>query len=86
MHHPIGIASPEARGIARRSARGFQTRFEWGAAPRRDDQAAYRAPRQDSVFFGSAISNFGVEELLRASSTTARATAAATTRERSGRC
>ena len=30
------------------------------------DQAAYRAGAQTPVFFGSAISNFGVEELLRA--------------------
>ncbi|MFI4914164.1 MAG: peptide chain release factor 3, partial [Steroidobacterales bacterium] len=30
------------------------------------DRAAYRAARQTPVFFGSAISNFGVEELLRA--------------------
>jgi len=30
------------------------------------DLAAYRAGRQTPVFFGSAIGNFGVEELLRA--------------------
>jgi len=30
------------------------------------DREAYRAGRQSPVFFGSAISNFGVEELLRA--------------------
>ena len=37
-----------------------------GAATR-FDPAAYLAGRQTPVFFGSAISNFGVEELLRAS-------------------
>ena len=30
------------------------------------EREAYRAGRQTPVFFGSAISNFGVEELLRA--------------------
>jgi peptide subunit release factor RF-3 len=42
-------------------------RSSWCAArPRPSTRQRYRAARQTPVFFGSAISNFGVEELLRA--------------------
>ncbi len=47
------------------------------------DPQAYRAARQTPVFFGSAISNFGVEELLRAFVQYAPAPLPRTCRERS---
>ncbi len=53
--------------------RGAATRF---------DPAAYLAGRQTPVFFGSAISNFGVEELLRAFVAARAGAAAARHRER----
>ncbi|HXN10562.1 MAG TPA: peptide chain release factor 3 [Steroidobacteraceae bacterium] len=46
------------------------------------DQTAYRAGAQTPVFFGSAISNFGVEELLRAFVTHAPAPLPRSCRER----
>ncbi len=73
---------PPSSAIARRRS---ATRSSWCAAPRTTfDVAEYLAGRQTPVFFGSAISNFGVEELL-AVVRRARAAAAAarqtTTRE-----
>ena len=47
------------------------------------DPVAYRAGRQTPVFFGSAISNFGVEELLRSFVTHAPAPLPRASRERS---
>ena len=46
------------------------------------DREAYRAGRQTPVFFGSAINNFGVEELLGAFTAHAPGPLARTTRER----
>jgi peptide chain release factor 3 len=46
------------------------------------DASAYRSARQTPVFFGSAISNFGVEELLRSFITHAPAPLARSCRER----
>jgi len=62
-----GLASSEARELLGAGAVAYDAEVELvrgASAP--FDQAAYRAGRQTPVFFGSAISNFGVEELLRA--------------------
>ena len=62
-----GLASPEARELLGEGAAAYQAEVELvrgASAP--FDQAAYRAGKQTPVFFGSAIGNFGVEELLRA--------------------
>ena len=55
-------------GISRRSrAERFATRSSWCAARRRSSTSSeYLAGRQTPVFFGSAINNFGVTELLSA--------------------
>ena len=55
-------------GIPRRSrCERSATKSSWCAARRRQfDLAAYLAGRQTPVFFGSAINNFGVTELLSA--------------------
>jgi peptide chain release factor 3 len=62
-----GLASDAAREFLGDRAAAFDEEVELvrGAATR-FDPAAYLAGRQTPVFFGSAISNFGVEELLRA--------------------
>ena len=62
-----GIASDAAREFLGDRAATFLEEMELvrGAATP-FDPAAYLAGRQTPVFFGSAISNFGVEELLRA--------------------
>jgi len=62
-----GLHSPGAAELLGEEAAAFGAEIELvrGASPP-FDQAAYRAGRQTPVFFGSAISNFGVEELLRA--------------------
>jgi peptide chain release factor 3 len=62
-----GLDSSEARALLGEDAERFTAEVELvrGASPA-FDLAAYRAGRQTPVFFGSAISNFGVEELLRA--------------------
>ncbi len=62
-----GLASDAAREFLGDRAAIFDEEVELvrGAATR-FDPAAYLAGRQTPVFFGSAISNFGVEELLRA--------------------
>jgi len=62
-----GLASAQARELLGAGAAAYDAEVELvrgASAP--FDQAAYRAGRQTPVFFGSAISNFGVEELLRA--------------------
>jgi peptide chain release factor 3 len=62
-----GLNSADARELLGDQSAAFQSEIELvrGASPV-FDRAAYRAGRQSPVFFGSAISNFGVEELLRA--------------------
>ncbi|MCU0975899.1 MAG: peptide chain release factor 3 [Steroidobacteraceae bacterium] len=62
-----GLASPEAGEFLGDSARSFRDEVELvrGATPA-FDPALYLAAKQTPVFFGSAISNFGVEELLAA--------------------
>jgi peptide chain release factor 3 len=62
-----GLASPAAREFLGESAAQVEAEIELvrGGADA-FDPAAYRAGRQTPVFFGSAINNFGVEELLRA--------------------
>ena len=62
-----GLQSPEARALLGDGAADFLTEVELvRGASAGFDLAAYRAGRQTPVFFGSAIGNFGVEELLRA--------------------
>ncbi len=60
-----GLASEAARAFLGDSAAAFDEEIELvkGATDTFDAQA-YRAGRQTPVFFGSAINNFGVEELL----------------------
>jgi len=62
-----GLAGAAAREFLGADARAFLEEIELvkGATHRFDPQA-YRAGRQTPVFFGSAINNFGVEELLAA--------------------
>jgi peptide chain release factor 3 len=62
-----GLASEAARELLGEQHARYLEEVELvrGASPG-FDAALYRAGRQTPVFFGSAISNFGVEELLRA--------------------
>ena len=62
-----GIASAEARDFLGDRYRHFVEEVELvrGASPRFDLER-YRAASQTPVFFGSAVNNFGVRELLRA--------------------
>src|SRR4026207_1231892 len=62
-----GLASAAAQEFLGDRARAFRDEIELvrGAAPQ-FDTAAYLAGRQTPVFFGSAINNFGVTELLSA--------------------
>ncbi|HEY7930554.1 MAG TPA: peptide chain release factor 3, partial [Steroidobacteraceae bacterium] len=62
-----GVRSAAARELLGAQAAAFYEEIELvrGASPPFDLET-YRAGRQTPVFFGSAISNFGVEELLRA--------------------
>ena len=72
-----GLASEEAQEFLGDVRADFADEIELvKGATDAFDPAAYRAGRQTPVFFGSAISNFGVEELL-AAFTCARAAAAA---------
>ncbi len=60
------LASAEAQELLGEQADGFAADIELvrgASAP--FEPEAYRSGRQTPVFFGSAISNFGVEELLR---------------------
>ena len=62
-----GLDSPAAQELLGAQAATYAAEIELvrgASAP--FDHAAYRAGLQTPVFFGSAISNFGVEELLRA--------------------
>jgi peptide chain release factor 3 len=62
-----GLQSTEARELLGDQADTFAAEVELvRGATGSFDPGAYRAARQTPVFFGSAISNFGVEELLRA--------------------
>jgi peptide chain release factor 3 len=59
------LASDEAREFLGSEARAFAEEIELvRGATHGFDREAYRAGRQTPVFFGSAINNFGVEELL----------------------
>jgi peptide chain release factor 3 len=61
------LDSDEARELLGSEAGLFEREIELvRGASTRYEREAYRAGRQTPVFFGSAISNFGVEELLRA--------------------
>jgi peptide chain release factor 3 len=61
------LDSDEAQELLGSEAKVFAAEIELvRGATARFDPGAYRAGRQTPVFFGSAISNFGVEELLRA--------------------
>jgi peptide chain release factor 3 len=61
-----GLHSEEGRELLGDRAAAFDDEIELvRGATQPFDLAAYRAGRQTPVFFGSAISNFGVEELLR---------------------
>ncbi len=62
-----GLDSPESRELLGDQAAAYAAEIDLvrgASAP--FDMSAYRAGLQTPVFFGSAISNFGVEELLRA--------------------
>ena len=60
-----GLGSARAEALLGDEVRGFREEIELvrGACPALDIQA-YLAARQSPVFFGSAITNFGVRELL----------------------
>jgi peptide chain release factor 3 len=61
------LHSDEAQELLGAEAAAFEREIELvRGASARYEREAYRAGRQTPVFFGSAISNFGVEELLRA--------------------
>jgi len=61
------LASDEAREFLGDAAQHFADEVELvKGATDKFDRDAYRAGKQTPVFFGSAISNFGVEELLAA--------------------
>jgi peptide chain release factor 3 len=62
-----GLESPAARALLGEGAAAYAAEIELvRGASAAFDRSAYRAGRQTPVFFGSAIGNFGVEELLRA--------------------
>jgi peptide chain release factor 3 len=62
-----GLGSEAAREFLGEQAQAFAEEIELvKGASERFDPEAYRAARQTPVFFGSAINNFGVEELLAA--------------------
>ncbi|MBS0365593.1 MAG: peptide chain release factor 3 [Proteobacteria bacterium] len=78
-----GLASAAAREFLGDQAAAFDEEIELvrGATHAFDPQA-YRAGRQTPVFFGSAINNFGIEELLAAFSAHAPGPLARAARER----
>jgi peptide chain release factor 3 len=79
-----GLASEAAREFLGEAAVAFDEEIELvKGATHAFDVDAYRAGRQTPVFFGSAINNFGVEELLAAFSAHAPGPLPRATRERS---
>jgi peptide chain release factor 3 len=78
-----GLASEGARELLGDDHAAYVEEVELvrGATPAFDPER-YRAGRQTPVFFGSAVNNFGVEELLRAFVTYAPGPQARATRER----
>ncbi|MBU6377009.1 MAG: peptide chain release factor 3 [Gammaproteobacteria bacterium] len=61
-----GLHSAEGRALLGEQAAAFDDEIELvRGATQPFDLALYRAARQTPVFFGSAIANFGVEELLK---------------------
>jgi peptide chain release factor 3 len=61
------LSSPAARELLGAQAAQFDAEVELvRGASAAFDADAYRAARQTPVFFGSALNNFGIEELLRA--------------------
>jgi peptide chain release factor 3 len=78
-----GLASAEAQEFLGEQAGSFGEEIELvRGATATFDEAEYRAGRQTPVFFGSAINNFGVEELLAAFAAHAPAPLPRTARER----
>ena len=79
-----GLRSPEGRELLGRAASAYDDEIELvKGATQSFDLEAYRAGRQTPVFFGSAISNFGVEELLKSFTRDAPGPLARETRQRS---
>ena len=78
-----GLHSPEAREFLGDMAAAFDEEIELvKGATEPFDPEAYRAGKQTPVFFGSAIQNFGVEELLASFTTHAPGPLPRETRER----
>jgi peptide chain release factor 3 len=78
------LASAEAQEFLGEQARTFAEEIELvKGATHTFEREAYRAGRQTPVFFGSAINNFGVEELLSAFTTHAPGPLPRAARERS---
>ena len=78
-----GLHSDAGRALLGERAAAFDEEIELvRGATQAFDLAAYLAGRQTPVFFGSAIANFGVEELLRAFTTHAPGPQARDTRQR----
>jgi peptide chain release factor 3 len=78
-----GLASEAAREFLGDHAAAFDEEIELvKGATETFDPGAYRAGRQTPVFFGSAINNFGVEELLAAFTRNAPGPLPRTARER----
>jgi len=78
-----GLASEAAQEFLGADAAAFAAEVELvHGATDAFDLAAYRAGKQTPVFFGSAINNFGVEELLAAFADNAPGPLARATRER----
>src|SRR6516225_6214518 len=79
----LHLASTEAREFLGTEARAFAEEIELvKGATHTFDREAYRSGRQTPVFFGSAINNFGVEELLSSFTTNAPGPLPRATRER----
>ncbi|NBU25594.1 MAG: peptide chain release factor 3 [Gammaproteobacteria bacterium] len=78
-----GLHSDEGRALLGDEAAAFDEEIELvRGATQSFDLEAYRAGRQTPVFFGSAISNFGVEELLKSFTRFAPGPLARATRQR----
>ena len=79
-----GLHSPEGRELLGAGASAYDDEIELvKGATQSFDLEAYRAGKQTPVFFGSAISNFGVEELLKSFTRDAPGPLARETRQRS---